>query len=279
MRSTRRSAFQQLPPLAVAAHATFVLRASSLDPDAEPFVASPGESGGRLHFTDSEGSLGDSDAPASSGRGKAVRQPRRHHRRRRRQPRHGGFMADARCSGAWPTTPPRRLPSIIVHLARMSVQPDTEGFQQVESRRRWRRVAAPCRLVPSNLVGKCFNCLAGDHVRANCTFPSKCFNCKDVGHQARDCPLPLICRWEGKRGRSPARTLGHSHDARRRRSSPSPGDSASARSASIGREPSIPPGCQPPTLEPQLDESAGGQPPTPEPLLDEPAGGTLAPPP
>ncbi|CAD6234865.1 unnamed protein product [Miscanthus lutarioriparius] len=141
--------------------------------------------------------------------------------------------------------------------------PDAEGFRQVQSRRRWRRVASPRRPVPSNLVGLCFNCLAGDHVHADCTFPAKCYNCRDVGHQARDCPLPPVAgRWEGKRGRSPPRATGFRRGARRRRSSPSrgasPADTVSAHSASTGREPSVPPVCQPPTPEPQVNDPPAG---------------------
>lgn len=145
----------------------------------------------------------------------------------------------------------------------MSMAPDAEGFRQVRSRRRWRRVASPRRPVPSNLVGLCFNCLAGDHVHADCTFPAKCYNCRDVGHQARDCPHPPVTgRWEGKRGRSPPRASGFRRGARRRRSSPSrgasPADTVSAHSASTGREPSVPPVCQPPTPEPQVNDPPAG---------------------
>lgn len=91
-------------------------------------------------------------------------------------------MADARRDVARAMSPPRRLASIVVHPARMSVEPDTDGFHQVQSRRRWRRVAPPRRPVPAALNGKCFNCLATDHVRAACTFPSHCFNCEREGH-------------------------------------------------------------------------------------------------
>ncbi|CAD6234888.1 unnamed protein product [Miscanthus lutarioriparius] len=141
--------------------------------------------------------------------------------------------------------------------------PDAEGFRQVQSRRRWRRVASPRRPVPSNLVGLCFNCLAGDHVHADCTFPAKCYNFRDVGHQARACPHPPVAgRWEGKRGRSPPRASGFRWGARRRRSSPSRGaspvDTVSAHLASTGREPSVPPVCQPPTPEPQVNDPPAG---------------------
>jgi hypothetical protein len=62
-RGAGRSAFFELSPLAAAVHASFVLRTSSLDPDAEPFIASPGGYEERQHFTDSEASFGESDAP------------------------------------------------------------------------------------------------------------------------------------------------------------------------------------------------------------------------
>lgn len=53
-RSSARSTFNRLPPLAAAAHATLVLQSSSLDPEAAPFLASPSGSEGRLHFADSD---------------------------------------------------------------------------------------------------------------------------------------------------------------------------------------------------------------------------------
>jgi hypothetical protein len=115
-------------------------------------------------------------------------------------------MADNWCATPAPQLEPRRVASIIIHPPRMSVQPDADGFMEVQSRRRWRHAPEPRRPVPPNLVGKCFNCLAEDHVRADYTFPSKCFNCKGEGHQERDCPFPpLSSRWEGKRDRSPGR--------------------------------------------------------------------------
>ncbi|CAD6247774.1 unnamed protein product [Miscanthus lutarioriparius] len=83
--------------------------------------------------------------------------------------------------------------------------------------------------------------------------PSKCFNCKEAGHQARDCPLPPIAgRGEGKRGRSPVHIAGFARGARRRRAShscrrASSADTASARSVSTDRDPSVPPVYEPPT--------------------------------
>jgi hypothetical protein len=61
--STGRSVFLELPALAMAAQAELVLRSSSLDPEAEPFPASLERSTERLHFSDSEASLGESDTP------------------------------------------------------------------------------------------------------------------------------------------------------------------------------------------------------------------------
>lgn len=66
-----------LPPLATAAHATLVLQVSTLNPDAEPFPGSPGRSGAKLCFTNSEASLSDHKASPASGRGKAVLRPRK----------------------------------------------------------------------------------------------------------------------------------------------------------------------------------------------------------
>lgn len=121
------------------------------------------------------------------------------------------------------------------------------------SRRRWRRTPEPRRPVPPNLVGKCFNCLSESHVKADYTGPARCFNCLDGGHQARDYPLPARpAPDEGKRGRSPARPACRAGRARRRRSSPrrvSLADTASARTASAGRSPSVPPVCGPPSPE------------------------------
>jgi hypothetical protein len=82
-----------------------------------------------------------------------------------------------------------RLASIVVHPARLSTEPDADGFRLVEGRQRWRHAAPPRKLrpVPLNLVGLCFNCLRSDHVNANCTFPARCLTCKQEGHRARDC--------------------------------------------------------------------------------------------
>jgi len=136
----------QLPPLAGAAHAAQVLRTSSLNPDAEPFSTSPGE---RLHFSDSDESLGDSDAsspPPPPGRGKDPVLPRRHLRSSRPRAQPSGFMAAARREQ--PPRPVRaarrevprlvraaqvRLRSFVGHPARMNAEPDADGFRTVES--------------------------------------------------------------------------------------------------------------------------------------------------
>lgn len=121
-----------LPSLAAAAHAAFMLQACSLDPDAEPFVGSPGGSEARLPFSDSEASVSDPKVLPASAHGKISR-PRRQRRRRHRRPRRGTFLADARRS---PPSAGNCLASIIVHPPRMSVEPDAKGFRAVKS---WRR--------------------------------------------------------------------------------------------------------------------------------------------
>lgn len=101
----------QLPPLVAAAHASLILRSSSLDPGAEPFVGSPGGSGERVHFTDSEASSYDSDVPPSSRRGPAVRPPRQQRRRRRRRNRRRAPQLE-RQPMRTPSPPPRRMASV-----------------------------------------------------------------------------------------------------------------------------------------------------------------------
>lgn len=198
VRSIAESTFLQLPPLAAAAHAANVLRSSALDPTAEPFLGSPE---GRIRFTDSEESYGESDAPTSVGQGMATR-PRRKLRRRRRAET---SRAPGQRGTAQPASPPRgRLPSLVVHPARMSSEPDEDSFREVHSRWRWRRATVAARPAPADLIGKRFNCFAADHVRADCTVDPRCFNCRQPGHHARDCPLPRVGHGQGgKRGRSP----------------------------------------------------------------------------
>ena len=75
---------------------------------------------------------------------------------------------------------------------------DADGFQIVKSRRHRR---CPGRTAPQRhrpvspeLVGLCFNCLAHDHIAAQCRSLSHCFRCRGTSHRARACT----------RGRSPA---------------------------------------------------------------------------
>lgn len=178
----------------------------SLNPFAPPFSpASSGAAGAqRVSLADSEASS-DSESPSlpPQGRGKRVVEPRkRHSRRRRRRPPAtaavGGFLADACRSHPQPSSPqhspPRRhLASVMVHPARPTGPLDADGYYQVQSCRRWRRRAPPklTKPVPKNLVGLCFNCLAGDPIKADCVWKAKCFICKQPGHEARDCRLQL----------------------------------------------------------------------------------------
>jgi len=126
-----------------------------------------------------------------------------------------GFMADAHRSGHAPSR--SFYPPLV----------DEEGFRRVVSRRRLRELLAvrphpsvsadrsprtwwgdastawPIRVrrpVPADLVGRCFNCLAFDHVASQCIHPSRCLRCEKVGHVAKNCNRP---RFPGfpKRGR------------------------------------------------------------------------------
>ena len=96
---------------------------------------------------------------------------------------------------------------------------DADGFRLIVSKRRLRseqlrrRPRPAWRPVPADLVGRCFNYLAFDHVAARCSFPSRCLRCDEVGHTAKNCkrrrpaaPHP----W--RRGR-PVRRVGACRDA------------------------------------------------------------------
>jgi hypothetical protein len=234
---------------------------SSLNPDAEPFSPAALGAGERLSFTDSEASYDSEEhSPAAVGKGKVPVQvgPRRkrlRRRRRRRLQRQGGFMADARRTYREDAAAPLRLRSIVVHPARFSQEPDSDGFRQAHSRRRWRRRASPTlpKPVPADLVGLCFNCLGDDHVKKDCTYPSRCRTCRCEGHRARYCPWGMGAMAGAKRGCSPAAFAGRRGTFRRRVSldrwrAPS-GDTVSARSRSTGRSPSVPRCCAPPSPE------------------------------
>lgn len=139
--------------------------ASRLNPNAQPFspssLRSEDSRGGRLCFSDceasSDGSASQSPPPAVVG--VTVAANRRQSRRRRRLVPRGRGPRAAAVDGA----PARRLHSVVVaHPARLSSEPDADGFREVHSRRRWRRwmpqrPRSP-RPVPEDLVGLCFNC-------------------------------------------------------------------------------------------------------------------------
>lgn len=229
-----------------------------LNPNAEPF--SPAGSafglGERLSFTDLEASIDSEASPEPADGGKVVlpRGRRKRPRRRRRSHRaggRGGFMADARrarqLDDAAPASPPQpRLRSLVVHPARFSAEPDSDGFREVHSRRP--SPGSP-RPVPADLVGLCFNCLRDDHVKADCRFPSRCRSCHREGHRARNYSEARQVLAGAKRGRSPAGAGGRRGTFRRRHSPErwraAREDTVSAHLASTGRSPSVPPCCAP----------------------------------
>lgn len=69
--------------------------------------------------------------------------------------------------------------------------PDSEGWWPVESRRschvRLRVSHQPRRTVPSDLRGRCFNCLSPEHLAVGCRSPPRCFHCRVLGHRSYDC--------------------------------------------------------------------------------------------
>ncbi|CAD6271194.1 unnamed protein product [Miscanthus lutarioriparius] len=140
--------------------------------------------GDRIFFSDSE-DYSDSEPPSPppEGKGKAVaaavgrRRRTRRHRRRWQEQGFSGFMAAAR--RAHPTlesvpieAPPRCRASHVGHPPRAFEELDADGFYRVRSRHRWRRRSPlkQAKPVPPALVGLCFNCLADNHVKADCTF-------------------------------------------------------------------------------------------------------------
>jgi hypothetical protein len=44
--------------------------------------------------------------------------------------------------------------------------------------------------VPTDLIGRHFNCFREDHIAVACKFPSQCLRCHREGHQARSCKRP-----------------------------------------------------------------------------------------
>ncbi|KAK8443814.1 hypothetical protein SEVIR_9G037201v4 [Setaria viridis] len=117
----------------------------------------------------------------------------------------GGFMADARRRGpASGTSAGRPRPRMLLereasdvahasgrelHIPNISDEgPSGEGWVEVRRRRGQHRDnlglhPAP-RSVPVDLVGRCFNCFATDHVAAACRNPSRCLRCRREDHRS-----------------------------------------------------------------------------------------------
>jgi hypothetical protein len=81
-----------------------------------------------------------------------------------------------RCSSGWPASNRQHSP--------LSANESQEGWQVVAQRKRWRRLARQAppplalrRIVPTDLVGLCFNCLRLGHVVIACTNASRCLRC------------------------------------------------------------------------------------------------------
>lgn len=197
----------------------FLVQLASPSPLVLKSPTSSGRSlGGRVSFSASELSSGES-APSTP----AVPQgPSRRHRRRchRRRIAPSGFLGAAPGAGRGPAPVPKQAPSAarVAHLPRLSTLPDADGFRLVQSRRRWRRRATPrqSRPVPPNLVGLCFNCLASNHVKTVCRFPTRCFRCRCEGHRAHDCGRRMAVGAQNC-GRFPPRPVQPRRGASRRR--------------------------------------------------------------
>ena len=69
---------------------------------------------------------------------------------------------------------------------------DCKSLAKVESRRarreRRRRELPPRRPVPTDLWGRCFNCLSKGHQASCCRSRPRCFSCRGLGHRSRACP-------------------------------------------------------------------------------------------
>ncbi|CAL4956555.1 unnamed protein product [Urochloa decumbens] len=133
----------------------------------------------------------------------------------------------------------RGLASVVTRMVNMDADPD-EGWEVARGRRRREHHAdcpapSPSRPVPTDLVGRCFNCLGIDHVAVVCKNPSCCLKCRREGHHSRDC-----CRGRAQ----PRRQLPRPTPRRPAQEFSDPSDATmSARSASTGREFSPPPLC------------------------------------
>jgi hypothetical protein len=82
------------------------------------------------------------------------------------------------------------------HVQQPHLRSSDEQPWQLVTRRTWHRVTrlapppVPRRLVPSDIVGHCFNGLRIDHVAAACTHPPCYLCCHREGHLARACKRP-----------------------------------------------------------------------------------------
>jgi hypothetical protein len=78
---------------------------------------------------------------------------------------------------------------------------DDRGWTTVESkqgrRRRLRASRLPSR-VPTELVGRCFNCLGCDHRAAGCGSEPRCFLCSELGHKSFSCPKASVWKRLGR---------------------------------------------------------------------------------
>ena len=73
--------------------------------------------------------------------------------------------------------------------------PNSQGWQKALSRgarRRIRHVARPpCRSIPADLVGRCFNCFSTSHTASHCRQRTRCFRCQSQGHRSYVCPAVI----------------------------------------------------------------------------------------
>ncbi|XP_039786161.1 uncharacterized protein LOC120652413 [Panicum virgatum] len=266
-----------LPPLAaaaVAADLAFAQASGSRSPGAQHLVSPTPHAGSAstggvsdstpdwLHFS---ASSSDEDSPRSflaHQKGKQVASPQVEERHTLGS---SGFVADARRAPSRFMADARRCSSpseVVVARTPPTVDTAAEVDGWVEVRRRWRRQVrqprTPPRPVLADLVGRCFNYLARDHVAAVCRFPSRCLKCGWEGHQARFCkrgralrggvrwPLPARLAASHPRPLQPSvAAISHGAGPSRRGRSPASDSTRSARSQSTGRALSLPEICVP----------------------------------
>ncbi|CAN6214543.1 unnamed protein product [Urochloa humidicola] len=95
--------------------------------------------------------------------------------------------------------PPAPVPA--PESSRRQPRVDADGFQEFVSRSTRRRLcreaarpapaaSTPSRFIPSELFGRCLNCLSYSHRVATCKLPRRCLRCHGFRHLARDCDRP-----------------------------------------------------------------------------------------